>query len=155
MERKKYKDPMTPSGEFQLLYQTSVAQQPGQFGTPGAMPPAAGGGAPGMGSGTAGAVGGGPVPGTGQPGTAQHALAQRFAEYFRRHGVELELIEAHPRAGKRLHAGARRRQDHAACEQRSRRERREDGTDRHGLSAGWTVCGATRCQPPGHSLTYG
>jgi type II secretory pathway pseudopilin PulG len=33
--RKKYKDPMVPDGEFQVLYQTSAGQQPGQVGTPG------------------------------------------------------------------------------------------------------------------------
>ncbi len=33
--RKKYKDPMVPDGEFQVLYQASTAQQPGGVGLPG------------------------------------------------------------------------------------------------------------------------
>jgi type II secretory pathway pseudopilin PulG len=35
--RKKYKDPMVPDGEFQVLYQTSTAVRPGQV--PGVRPP--------------------------------------------------------------------------------------------------------------------
>jgi type II secretory pathway pseudopilin PulG len=40
--RKKYKDPMTADGEFQVLYQMS-AVQPGQAGRPGSQPPGRGG----------------------------------------------------------------------------------------------------------------
>lgn len=37
--RKKYRDPMTPDGEFQPLYQATLAQQPGQVvGGPGGLP---------------------------------------------------------------------------------------------------------------------
>lgn len=37
--RKKYRDPMTPHGEFQPLYQATLAQQPGQVvGGPGGQP---------------------------------------------------------------------------------------------------------------------
>jgi type II secretory pathway pseudopilin PulG len=39
--RKKYKDPMTADGEFQILYQMSLQQQPGQAGQPGRGGPGA------------------------------------------------------------------------------------------------------------------
>jgi type II secretory pathway pseudopilin PulG len=81
--RKKYKDPMVPDGEFQVLYQTSTAAQPGM---PGAQPPGTppggalpGGGPSGIGSPstqpgsfstTPGTVGGGPSTATGTVGAA-------------------------------------------------------------------------------------
>jgi type II secretory pathway pseudopilin PulG len=46
--RRKYKDPMTPDGEFQVLYQAEAASQPGP-GAPGSRPGAGGQAAPGGG----------------------------------------------------------------------------------------------------------
>jgi type II secretory pathway pseudopilin PulG len=76
--RKKYKDPMTESGEFQILYQMAVVQ-PGAPGTPGAAGPGAtmpgatmpGATMPGATMpGAGGAVGAGPPPAeTGGPST--------------------------------------------------------------------------------------
>lgn len=58
--RKKYKDPMVPDGQFQVLYQTSALQQPGQpgrsFGPGGTISPGSSeDAAPGTGFGTPGA----------------------------------------------------------------------------------------------------
>jgi len=43
--RRKYKDPMTPDGEFQVLYQAVSAAQPG-LGAPGSQPGGGGAGSP-------------------------------------------------------------------------------------------------------------
>jgi type II secretory pathway pseudopilin PulG len=61
--RKKYKDPMTANGEFQILYQAMGTQRPGQVATPGT--PEAGGVGAGVGVGKPNTVG----PGTGAQGS--------------------------------------------------------------------------------------
>jgi len=66
--------------------------------------------------------------------------------------IETELIEILRGARKHGHAWARRRCSDATGEQQRSSERCQDprrvGHQREG-------CGETRCQPPGHSFTYG
>jgi len=65
--RKKYKDPMTADGEFQVLYMTSAAQQPGQV-PPGSTQRPGFPAQPQPQTGTVGGVGGGPSNLTGPRG---------------------------------------------------------------------------------------